>query len=75
MTLFFPDLNVWLALSVAGHMHNPAAWGWPSRQPANRKLIFSRHTQLGWLGLLTNSRVMGDLTLTLALTLGKAWEA
>ena len=56
-------------------MHNPAAWGWPSRQPANRKLIFSRHTQLGWLGLLTNSRVMGDLTLTLALTLGKAWEA
>jgi hypothetical protein len=42
-----------------------------SRQPANRKLIFSRHTQLGLLRMLTNSRVMGDLTLTLR----KAWGA
>jgi predicted nucleic acid-binding protein len=65
MTLFFPDLNVWLALSVAGHVHNPAPWGWLSRQPADRKLIFSRYTQLGLLRLLTNSAVMGDAAPTL----------
>lgn len=69
MTLFFPDLNVWLALSVAGHVHNSAAWGWLSRQPAERKLIFSRYTQLGLLRLLTNATVMGDATLTVR----KAW--
>lgn len=69
MTLFFPDLNVWLALSVAGHVHNSAAWEWQSRQPADRKLIFSRYTQLGLLRLLTSAAVMGDATLTLR----KAW--
>jgi predicted nucleic acid-binding protein len=28
MTSFFPDLNVWLALSVASHSHSAAAWRW-----------------------------------------------
>jgi len=29
-----PDLNVWLALSWANHMHSDAAWTWFSRQEA-----------------------------------------
>jgi uncharacterized protein len=65
MTLFFPDLNVWLALSVAGHAHRPIAWNWLAHFTANDKLVFSRYTQLGLLRLLTNPVVMGDQILNL----------
>jgi hypothetical protein len=54
MTLFFPDLNVWLALSVAGHRHNLEAWSWLNLLPREARLIFSRYTQVGLLRLLTN---------------------
>lgn len=70
MTLYFPDLNVWLALSVAGHMHNASAWEWLNLLPNDRKLIFSRYTQIGLLRLLTNQAVMGEQTLTLR----NAWD-
>ena len=38
MTSFFPDLNVWLALSVAGHSHSAEAWKWLSLVPAETRL-------------------------------------
>jgi uncharacterized protein len=69
MTSCFPDLNVWLALSVPGHAHGEEAWKWLGRQTRETTLIFSRFTQLGLLRLLTNRAAMGDKTLTL----GKAW--
>jgi uncharacterized protein len=69
MTLFFPDLNVWLALSVAGHSHSENAWRWMKFLPHDARLIFSRYTQIGLLRLLTNPAVMGDQTLILR----KAW--
>ena len=69
MTLFFPDLNVWLALSVSGHSRNRTTWNWLKLLPDVSKLIFSRYTQIGLLRLLTNSVVMSDQ----ALTLGNAW--
>ncbi len=69
MTLFFLDVNVWLALSVSGHTHHDAALSWLDRQPDESTLIFSRITQLGLIRLLTNSSVMGDAVLTL----GEAW--
>ena len=69
MTSFFPDLNVWLALSVAGHRHNGDAWTWLGLLPERSRLIFSWYTQLGLLRLLTNPAVMEEHTLTL----GKAW--
>jgi toxin-antitoxin system PIN domain toxin len=69
MTLFFPDLNVWLALSVRSHSQGPLAWAWFDRLPDDTRLIFSRYTHLGLLRLLTNTTVMGDQTLTLH----KAW--
>lgn len=65
MISFFPDLNVWLALSVASHSHNDTAWSWLQAVPADHKLILSRYTQIGLLRLLTNSAVMGAQTLTL----------
>ncbi len=60
MTSFFPDLNVWLALSDAGNSHAADAWRWLNELPAGTTLLFSRYTQLGLLRLLTNPAVMGD---------------
>lgn len=70
MISFFPDLNVWLALSVGGHRHGAVAWQWVNVLPRDARLIFSRYTHIGLLSLLTNQAVMGDRTLTLR----KAWS-
>ena len=70
MTSFFPDLNVWLALSVAGHSHSADAWRWLRLIPAETRVIFSRYTQVGLLRLLTNQAAMGEQTLTLE----RAWS-
>lgn len=70
MTLFFPDLNVWLALSVASHSHSQDSWDWIKLLPADARLIFSRYTQIGLLRLLSNTSIMGGQTLTLR----KAWD-
>jgi toxin-antitoxin system PIN domain toxin len=69
MTFYFPDVNVWLALSVSGHAHHADAVGWLDRSADDAQLIFSRFTQMGLLRLLSNPSVMGDGTLTL----GEAW--
>jgi hypothetical protein len=64
-----PDLNVWLALSWANHMHSGAAWTWFSQQEDDR-FFFCRLTQLGLLRLLATSAVMGkDVR-----TIGEAWK-
>jgi uncharacterized protein len=68
--LFFPDLNVWLALTVEGHSHNEQAWNWVNLLSGDGRLLFCRYTQLGMLRLLTNDAVMGEH----ALALRKAWE-
>ena len=65
MTSFFPDVNVWLALSVATHSHSSDAWRWMRTVPGDTRLILSRYTELGLLRLLTNSVVMGTETLVL----------
>jgi uncharacterized protein len=70
MTSFFPDLNVWLALSVASHKHSADAWAWKAELSRDARLIFARHTQIGLLRLLTNASVMGEQTLILR----AAWD-
>jgi len=70
MTSFFPDLNVWLALSVTGHSHNPNAWGWFGDLAAETRLIFGRYTQIGLIRLLTNESMMKREVLTVR----KAWS-
>ena len=70
MTLFFPDLNVWLALSDSGHIHSTGAWKWMKMLPDDAQLIFCRYTQVGLLRLLTNTSIIGDQTLTLR----KGWD-
>jgi toxin-antitoxin system PIN domain toxin len=65
MSLFFPDVNVWLALSDDGHTHNSVAWQWREQLPLDATLVFSRHTQTGLLRLLTNPSVMSGKVVTL----------
>jgi predicted nucleic acid-binding protein len=69
MTLFFLDVNVWIALSVSGHRHNEDTLNWLEQLADDATLIFSRFTQLGLLRLLTNNAVMSDEVLTLR----RAW--
>jgi uncharacterized protein len=65
MTIFLPDVNVWVALSVARHSHSADAWRWMNSRPKDAKLVFCRHTQTGLLRLLTNPGVMGEEVMTL----------
>jgi hypothetical protein len=65
-----PDVNVWVALAVAEHVHHAAARLWfDSIQ--NDSIVFCRVTQMGFLRLLTNPRVMAAD----ALTPSRAWRA
>jgi hypothetical protein len=65
MTLLFPDLNVWLALSDGAHIHHAVARNWIAQLAGSDKLIFSRYTQIGLLRLLSNPAVMADQVQTL----------
>jgi toxin-antitoxin system PIN domain toxin len=58
MSSFLVDVNVWLALSSDRHTHYTAAHQWfDTVEPG--QAAFCRLTQLGYLRLLTNARVMG----------------
>ena len=65
MTSFFPDLNIWLALSLRTHQHYSQAWNWLGGVPAGSRIAFARYTHLGMLRLLTNASVMGENVVTL----------
>ena len=67
----FPDINVWLALSAAGHIHHPVAARWLDNLGASSKVCFCRVTQMGFLRLLTSEAVLGSETLTQV----EAWRA
>ncbi len=56
------DVNVWLAASVAGHVHHDVAASWFARE--ERRMLFCRVTQMALLRLLTNPAVMDGLPLT-----------
>jgi predicted nucleic acid-binding protein len=67
---YFPDVNVWIAMSLPGPIHYPAAVDWFNRTNENQ-IAFCRVTQMGFLRLLTNRHVMGANVLTPA----RAWQA
>lgn len=69
-TIDLPDINVWLAFSVADHAHHQRArryW----YEEAGDQLAFCRVTVLGFLRLSTNATVMGGQPLTVP----QAWQA
>ena len=56
---FFPDINVWLALSYDRHIHHATAKAWFDSLGPNSRSYFCRMTQLGLLRLLCTESVMG----------------
>lgn len=68
--LTFPDINVWLAVTVADHGHHARARDWWN-QDQSASLAFVRITQLGLLRLLTTASVMDGKPLTM----DQAWSA
>jgi uncharacterized protein len=56
-SLVFPDINVWLALTLKAHIHHGVAWTWYRSLKDNDELVFCRMTQLGLLRLLTTESV------------------
>ena len=53
------DVNVWIALAYDLHVHHPVARKWFDGLEVEQAL-FCRLTQLGFLRLLTNRKVMRD---------------
>jgi uncharacterized protein len=69
-SLSFPDLNVWLALLLADHIHRPIAKNWWDSNDSD-VIGFTRTTQIGVLRLLTTAAAMNGKPLTMA----AAWAA
>jgi toxin-antitoxin system PIN domain toxin len=65
----FPDVNVWIALAVAEHIHHAAAQEW--LDTGEGSVVFCRVTQMGLLRLLTNRSALGSDTFSTA----NAWGA
>ena len=63
-SLIFPDLNVWMALSLRSHDHHAIAWAWYKTLHRQEELAFCRMSQLGLLRLLTTEAVAREETLT-----------
>jgi toxin-antitoxin system PIN domain toxin len=68
MSLVFPDVNVWMALTVI-HVHQTVAFDWWQREPG--AIGFCRFTQIGLLRLLTTSAAMDGKPLGMK----QAWNA
>jgi toxin-antitoxin system PIN domain toxin len=69
-SFLFPDINVWIALTVERHAHHVRATKWFDSVGGSPRLYFCRFTQLGLLRLLTLEAVMGPEVLSQA----EAWE-
>jgi len=59
MNSYFPDVNVWLALSYEAHQHHASAKAWFTKL-TDGPVYFCRFTQLSFLRLLTHPSVMGE---------------
>ncbi len=70
-SLVFPDINVWVALTVRTHQHSAVAWKWYHSLPEQVDLVFCRLTQLGLLRILSQKGVAGLETMNQL----EAWAA
>jgi toxin-antitoxin system PIN domain toxin len=69
-SFLFPDINVWIALTIERHVHHIRATKWFGSMGGSQRLFFCRITQLGFLRLLTLEAVMGQEVMTQA----EAWK-
>jgi toxin-antitoxin system PIN domain toxin len=67
MNLVFPDVNVWLVLTIE-HVHQEIALSWWQREQGT--IAFCRFTQIGLLRLLTTSAAMEGMPLSMK----QAWR-
>lgn len=56
--MHLPDVNVWLALTLSGHVHHATARNWLNGIRKSDSVHFCRATQQGFLRLLTTSQVL-----------------
>ncbi|HUI43560.1 MAG TPA: TA system VapC family ribonuclease toxin [Terriglobia bacterium] len=68
-SLSFPDVNVWLALLLADHVHRKTASLW--WEATEGTIAFTRFTELGILRLLTTAGAMNGKPLSM----DQAWRA
>ena len=68
----FPDINVWLALTLSGHSHHASARAWLEGQQVTDSIFFCRSTQEGLVRLLTTAEMLHAYELPL-LTNREAW--
>jgi uncharacterized protein len=68
-SLSFPDINAWLALLRADHIHRKSALRWWESNKSD-VIAFCRLTQLGVLRLLTTAAVMNNKPLNMP----EAWH-
>ena len=57
--IYLPDVNVWIAFTSDQHVHHLVAKRW-FENLGTEQIAFCRITELGFLRLLTNSRVMNE---------------
>ena len=72
-SFLFPDVNVWVALTLHSHVHHHIARNWFESLDAkdDARLCFCRITQLSFLRLITTEAVMGHDEV---LSQRQAWE-
>jgi toxin-antitoxin system PIN domain toxin len=58
-SFLFPDINVWIALTIERHVHHNRATKWFNSVGGSGRLFFCRITQMGLLRFLTLEAVMG----------------
>jgi toxin-antitoxin system PIN domain toxin len=56
--IYLPDVNVWIALAVAEHVHHKVAQRWLDTSEGS--VVFCRVTQIGLLRILTNQHALGS---------------
>jgi toxin-antitoxin system PIN domain toxin len=70
-SFLFPDINVWIALTIERHVHHMRATQWFESIGGSGRLFFCRFTQLGLLRLLTLEAVMGQIEV---MAQAEAWK-
>jgi toxin-antitoxin system PIN domain toxin len=66
---YLPDVNLWIALTIAEHVHHTRAVKWFDAV-SDDAIAFCRVTQMGFLRLLTNTHVMAEDVFTAK----RAWQ-
>ena len=68
--MYLPDNNLWLALAFPSHAHHAPAKAWMQTVTDQNACCFCRVTQMGFLRLATNPKVLGNHTVSMV----EAWR-